>query len=518
MKDKVLLLAVVVFVSMFSLFYALKTIPPIQAFQSSQLQNATYGSCELKAAIPLMGYLKCEIISHAKTSVEDFSSEGSIVKFGDNENGKIANTVSVTCDSPCNYVVYQVDPHFNPNAPCKIGSDDWCQYEVVPGEFRPLGFNAQPGEELKAYCQKRYFGLIGTEKCGGKVKWTYDAYGLVATEPTWGKETVSSTSCDLSAADQSKLPAETKGKTRLGWDEWVNYLVAWVSGPYELNIKKWGGKDVFCMGTGNIYEIGTFYARDGSCYAYPGKLIAFEDCCPGQKSANMVCGDDFKWHIQEIGTCTKDSDCPSGYKCYSGTCVKVVQCYSDMECPGSGQWVTDYSDPSRKTLVRYACQNNACVLVGKQVGECTPPDVGCPSGQVCIVDKETGKAHCEPQHGPSEYCGDGVCQPWESVASCPEDCKFPVPTGNLTWLWIPFFAVLGFLLGYRKKRDVIDGLTALLLGALIGFVIYYLLNLSPLQKLLLGLGIGVFGSIFIYLIIFTGFGTFLLILVDRLRR
>jgi len=516
--------AKIVFSTIFTtilLLTLLHYIPPISAYISSVLPFEVYQegetapvdgeTCILKAAVPLMGYLKCDVVAPDVETV-DTVFEGDTITT--NFNTPKIKAVKVACPEDFTYFRFKSSV----TEACPLGGETWCESPVAGHGTYTTIFTDVPNFRLTGYCLKKKWMGLKEEKTTAKLKFVYDAYGLVAISPTWGRQIVAANTCDLKYADKSRIPKDVT-QTRVNYGESINYLVAWVEGPYELNVHRWNGRDVFCMDTGAIYSIGKFRAKDGNCYAYPNKIIAYEDCCPGQQAANLICDEDFKWKPLQTNKCQTDADCKEGYKCIMGTCTKVVECFSTMECPGAGDWIVDTSDPTRRSVVKYECRDHSCVIVDRKTGQCTPPNIGCPNGQVCILDRTTGMTYCKPSQATGGYCGDGVCQSWENAESCPQDCAMPIPSpANLKWIWIPYFALLGAMVQYAKRRDVIDASIGGMVGMLVGYGVYWFLSLPTIAKILaVGGGIALVTGL-IYLLFFTGFGATLLLLLSLARR
>ena len=134
------------------------------------------------------------------------------------------------------------------------------------------------------------------------------------------------------------------------------------------------------------------------------------------------CSDEFIWETIIVDECSADKPCPEGYNCQEGKCVADIvtekDCFTDLQCPGGGQFFTDYSTPF--TVTRYACVNFKCELEETKTVACTPPNIGCPAGEFCNPLKGY---ICEEQVGPAPVCGDGVCtSPYETSVNCPADC------------------------------------------------------------------------------------------------
>mgnify|MGYP000545349267 CR=1 FL=1 len=372
----------------------------------ASLTGSTYQGCKL--VLPQFGRIECEPISHAKARISHANLKPPFtVRCGDEEN-------SPSCDV---YLYWDREWWGAPLRCCfdyaGTRSGRVC---VDEGETAYLGSIPAGGY------------ITVTSMCIGGSSFDlheeFIPYGLNVYD-SGGKFRYSTKNCNLKDfIDWSKVCKEGEcGKamysTQLQFDDWVNYLSSWVYAPLDKNNKivNYEGKEAYCQ-VNSIYELEKFVTQDGTCYVYPAKKIASVDCCPGMEMANAVCGDDFKWHPIIVGECNVDSDCPSGYKCINHECVKPKECFSDLECPGQGNFIPDYST-IESDIVRWACVQGECKVVERKQVECTPPNIGCQAGYIC--DIATYK--CVKQEGPMGYCGDGYCDAkLENHDNCPQDC------------------------------------------------------------------------------------------------
>jgi len=162
------------------------------------------------------------------------------------------------------------------------------------------------------------------------------------------------------------------GKSYIDFGEAVNFLEGWALSPEEFTVHDYNGQKVYCAGT-SIYSLGTIQLSNG-CYKFPETMIGHVDCCPGQIAGDATCGSDFKWHRQV--------DEP---------------CFTDIQCKGQGAWFADYSDPSRRTIVKGSCVDGECKYT-KKTTECSTNEA-CPTGSVCVIDQFTGEGTCRTQEG-----------------------------------------------------------------------------------------------------------------------
>lgn len=196
---------------------------------------------------------------------------------------------------------------------------------------------------------------------------------------------------------------------RLEYEDWVNYVSYFQPAIEDLNNKiiNWKGQQVYIQPSGQgvaIYKIEQLSVKSGACYRIPTSLIANDgsiQCIPGQETANAICvqeGDRTYFKPRQVGECSSNSDCTSklgsGYICQQNVCQLAPQCYSDLQCPASGSFLTDTTSASPQ-VVRYSCIQNQCKIVEKKQVQCTPLSTGCESGSVCdprtyICIKQTG--------------------------------------------------------------------------------------------------------------------------------
>ena len=357
---------------------------------------------------PQFGRIECQPIqnSHKEVKKLDFhkylGDTDVIITFGDVENAP-EGYFSVNCVNS-KYFDYQTDARFA-NGKCPLNSKQKCT-AVVSANMK-VRFNSntfRPGEKLRIIGCHSYFAYKS-----GTLYSNYIPYGLVVYDSGM-KKIYNTKNCRLtSLSSETKRSICKKGdgtaceksasQTTLNYDDFVNYLSDWTPVPMDVSKKvvDYQGQKAYCQ-IDKLYSIGSFETASG-CYYYPKEAIASVACCPGMVSANGVCGDDFSWH--------KSSE------------VKV-QCKSDLECMGQGQYIPDYSKTGQY-VSKWSCINGQCRIINSKKVKCLPPDIGCPSGQLCNVNK--GYV-CEYQKGNIPVkCGDGICSsPYESKYSCPADC------------------------------------------------------------------------------------------------
>ena len=357
---------------------------------------------------PQFGRIECQPLQFSEKEVKklDFHNylgdTDVVITFGDVENAP-EGYFTVKCINS-KYFDYQTDAAFA-EGKCPINSDKKCTAIVSANLKTRFNDNKfKPGEKLR---------IIG---CHSYISWksgtlysNYIPYGLVVYDSGM-KKLYNTKNCDLkslSSATERSLCTKSDGSAcektvstnTLNYDDFVNYLSDWTPVPLDVSRKvvDYNGKKVYCQ-VDTLYDLGYFETQSG-CHYYPKDVIGTVDCCPGMQSANGICGDDFKWHKQED---------------------VQIECKSDLECMGQGQYVPDYSKDGTY-ISKWKCVNNKCKIVSTKEVKCIPPDIGCPAGQVCNPNK--GYV-CEYQQGNIPIkCGDGVCsQPYESQYSCPQDC------------------------------------------------------------------------------------------------
>ncbi len=360
---------------------------------------------------PQFGRIECQPLQYSEKEVKklDFhkylGDTDVVITFGDVENSP-EGYFTVKCINS-KYFYYQTDAQFA-EGKCPINSNKNCI--AVGASNIKIRFNDnkfKPGEKLRIIGCKSYSPLWKS----GTLYSNYIPYGLVVYDSGM-KKIYNTKNCDirtLSGTTQRQLCTKSDSnackktigsQSTLGYDQTVNYLGDWIPVSFDESKKivDYNGQKAFCQ-INTIYSLGEFETK-GGCYYYPKEVIDTVQCCPGMQSAGLTCGNDFKWHPQES---------------------IVIQCKSDIECTGQGTFVPDYSKEGNY-VSKWKCINNKCVKVQSNKVDCLPPDLGCPSGQVCNPNKGY---ICEYQKGNIPIkCGDGICsQPYESQYSCPQDCK-----------------------------------------------------------------------------------------------
>ena len=378
-----------------------------------------------KFVIPQFGRIECEPISHTPiANVKEVwleAGKGVVFMCGDDENtpGPCKYYVELLeiCDAfgchkpgdwlqPCGKIRYNIDSTYDVDNELCFWDGKKYLVQTNLGQYIWIGNPSLAGKmKVKIYEESIRYGL-NVYDSGGKWRYKSDSCSLKSIID-WGK--VCKSGCE-----------KNMDSVTLQFDDWVNYLSNWVYAPIDINSKivTYNGEKVYCQ-VNALYRLKKFTTADGNCYIYPAEKIKNVECCPGMESANARCGDDFKWHPIITEECKSDADCAPGYQCINGECVKVVQCFSDLQCPGQGNWIPDYST-TEIDIVRWGCKDGQCVILERKKTECTPPNIGCPPGYVC--DVQTYK--CIKQVGPVGWCGDGICDPSkENPDNCPADCK-----------------------------------------------------------------------------------------------
>ena len=443
----------------------------------------TQETCNKYVLIPIRGRIACEVQVYNRNKVESFISSGSLVKFGDDENGPKATMMSAMCPSDCDgwgfgcYLKMQFDQAFvgSPNwsgKDCYIGTSRWCEWEMdITGAYKALATDISFGERFNFKCVKK-LGIVEVGSYAGSIQWTYDDYALFVYE-SGAKGRMSTGNCRVGLANQASQdgtlsakdrtsntieagtsyleggtnPQEATGTTGLGnplpsstwdtlyWDDWVNYIAHWAQGPAQIGsgydqTPTYQGRKVFCGITYNgaaLYEVEEI-DTSGGCMLYPGSFIISKPCCPGMQTANQYCGDDFQWH------------------------EGCNPCFSDMECFGGGNWRCEIPLTNKKA-VQYKCISGCCQQINQKNVDCCPPDIGCSDGYVC--DPQTFK--CIPED-PNVVCGDGICSQPERIAKpgdfyyCPEDCQDGGEDFYIQIIASILMACLGGGIGYAKFR------------------------------------------------------------------
>jgi len=254
----------------------------------------------------------------------------------------------------------------------------------------------------------------------------------------------------------------------------------------------------------------------GVCYAIPGDVIRTVQCCPGKNNCaqGFYCdAETFSCVPQSIpGTipCNSVYDCPNQGK---STCQATMNGFELV----SG-WKCDYTKPQTVGSKTYA---GTCVEISKKQVECCPPNQGCNPGEYCSVSygytcREVSPAPsscpyecCDERMVktfnfkykpcPSGYycyagncvtkppvppatCGNGVCEAYESEATCPQDCKKGVQLNIYAIVSILSAFGIGYVmpellnLKLEKTSRIIAGLS---MGAFLAMITYYMFFVIP---------------------------------------
>ena len=222
----------------------------------------------------------------------------------------------------------------------------------------------------------------------------FQSKNVMQTCPTNVASTDINNVCAETIVD-SKSGLNLRDSQTLAYDDWINYLMSFDPAIVDLNnafFVKTDGTTIYLLsgagGIPRIFEIQKITTQSGACYSIPAKEIANDGsikCIPGQESANNRCvkdGDKAYWAAIQTTECTSDSGCQQGYTCQQNKCVIKAQCFSDLQCPGSGAFITDTTQ-STPSIVSYKCENSLCVVKERKQVACTPPATNCASGTFC---------------------------------------------------------------------------------------------------------------------------------------
>jgi len=309
----------------------------------------TYQGCSVKtgmSVIPLMGYYQCEQLGETCDYIDIPDSWNPLDKFS-------------TC---CN--VYATA----------------CEYTLVrtDGTILASAGTVNRGECVEVYKDDLIRGQRQLKRC-------FSPYTLYNYAPSGGRSRVYQTQFTCSIPYGTDLLKSTvlsffdgvssstaKYSRTLDFDESTNYVDKWVYAPIEYNFvthPTYG--NVYCSGDGYLHKV-TIIQLESGCYAIPNlnEALPKQSCCPGSISANCICNKDFKFD-----------------------CTAPPQCDLLNPCPGSNYYVIDYSDPNRKTAIKYECIDGKCVSK-KVISECTSNEA-CPTGTVCYLDPSTGIGKCQ---------------------------------------------------------------------------------------------------------------------------
>lgn len=368
--------------AMIIMFLLLALLMPasVEAQQECTIQTG-------KTVVPLVGFYKCEIL---RTRQEKTIN---IEKFGWTQCGDDEHTTA------CQYTIYSPKKETwfvglltkDVRLKYKECNADWSgctsdqfinQVQNIPEGAVVFTKQYQRGKRVFfAYEVQEPFAQFDTLTTGIiKIQQTWDAYHLTRTSPTAGTAEVNASGCFLS--DQrickSGTACDDGTASRLGELDFgtaVNYLETFAESPAGLDFQVQDhprlGK-IYCAGNG-AYELATLEVQN-TCYKYPGTLKAAQqlgtdfECCNGQKSSNAVC-ENFKW----VATASAELKCDFGI----------------FQCPNQGNIFADVTDPNRKTLIQYSCENKVC-KANKFTSECASTEA-CPTGEVCQISGTAGK-------------------------------------------------------------------------------------------------------------------------------
>jgi len=458
-----------------------------------ELLGQTVDGCDF--IMPFFGRIECEPVSHVQQETYDvmYKREGvgwagwtAFGKCGDNEN-------SPKCDFK-----FTVNSKFTGVAKyrfCTSATESACAswYDLTgiqdfySGQEYNVINDAVSGVIVQVWLE---CGLFGADcPTGGRIATKYIPYGLNVYDSGM-KVRYNTLSCDLgdlswedryNVCTASDFGVTSEGRQvcdriresdRLVFDEWVNYLTSWVYVPMDMQNKivTYSGQQAYCQ-INQVYSIGSF-DTDGGCYKYPANLLGYVDCCPGMTTAGSLCGDDFQWHPIEIGECSSNTDCTSSYgsdyycDMATHTCLRNVDCFSDLTCPYAGQSFCAKGTDGLYYVDTFGCVDGSCDKKTHERVDCCPPYEGCADGKIC--NPNNGYI-CEAQEGPDLVCGDDVCTaPYEDVTNCPDDCDIP------PWLQEIFpmvvLGLLGGLVAYAKTRDYPWTAVGAIVGALAGWI------------------------------------------------
>ena len=162
--------------------------------------------------------------------------------------------------------------------------------------------------------------------------------------------------------------------------------------------------DYYCLGRTCLQvecRCGEIYAH--ACHPY--SCCSNSDCGTGRMCLNHSC-------VIIPGRCENDSQCPSGYVCRDGDCVRPPRCLNDGDCPEGyicidGTCSRPECSSNADCPAGLICANGRCVIAPPECardsdcsagfvcrgGKCVvvPPecdsDTDCPAGYVCTAGK-----------------------------------------------------------------------------------------------------------------------------------
>lgn len=330
----------------------------------------------------------------------------------------------------------------------------------------------------------------------------------------------------LGSVDYSKLPKDAK--LSMDIDERLNFVVSWIDLAMVGNVfdsPKYGD-DLICTPQRQFYKIktfeiatqpdesGSYYDKGGNCYMIPeASPVASVECCPAEQLPGGY-------------SCNLDGEKVSLDK---GECV-IGGIASAINCAGGGGYFCDLGTHNAYSGSTCNSATGMCEYIGTQYAECCPPDKGCAGDQYCDIDtfkcktKDVGlfpcnSICCDPEYHPNHQekkCTTGICCPNSNTcAESLDKCGAVFFIEEINWFAIiisllafGFITSLGLFLK-NKKYLIVTGIV----GAGVGYLIYWFLTLPWWASLLLTIGIVGGGIAILYVLMTLGILSVLVIAV-----
>lgn len=245
----------------------------------------------------------------------------------------------------------------------------------------------------------------------------------------------------------------------------------------------------FCCNTGDCYSFGTGWTCNQQTFQcqYGGSDVpcnSHYEC--GSMEECVVDGSNF---FIKGWRCVENANSPKYGFCEYQTDREVECCPS--YCTQFGQYCN--YDTGCETVIRN-CPAGSCCLSGGPYTARSCSDLGQPGDLCCPTAAGSFIGECKEQC--VSTCGDGQCQGTETQQNCPEDCAPIKWEIMIVVLLAALFAAVGYI-----SRSKLGAVMGLLIGIVIGSIIYWFTQLPFWAQLLLQVGGGILGIGLLYLIV-----------------